>query len=155
MNNLFLDLRFAARTLRKNPGFTVLAVLALALGIGANTAIFSVVHAVLLRPLAYRDPDRLTVLFGTDLKRHDTRDVVSHPTFLNWRDRQRSFEDLAAFAGYTFDLSGEHEPEQIEALRVSPNLLPLLGVAPQLGRSFTPDAEQPGKTRVAIRSTRT
>src|SRR6266446_3925581 len=104
VNNLLLDLRFALRTLRKNPGFAALAVAALALGIGANTAIFSVVYAVMLRPLPYQDASRLMILFGTDLKRHDMHDVVSHPTFLDWKNQQRSFEDLAAFGGSTFDL---------------------------------------------------
>ncbi len=136
MNNLLLDLRFALRMLRKNTGFAVLAVTALALGIGANTAIFSVVYAVLLRPLPYQDAARLTILFGADLKRHDTHDVVSHPTFLDWKNRQRSFEDLAAFGGTSFDLSGENEPEQIQAMRVSPNLFPLLRATPTLGRTF-------------------
>jgi predicted permease len=136
VNNLVPDLRFALRTLRKNPGFAALAIVALALGIGANTAIFSVVYAVLLRPLPYQDSSRLTVLFGTDLKRQNTHDVVSHPTFLDWKNQQRSFEDLAAFGGSTFDLSGENEPEQIQAMRVSANLFPLLRAGPALGRAF-------------------
>jgi putative ABC transport system permease protein len=139
MNNLLLDLRFALRTLRKNSGFAALAIAALALGIGANTAIFSVVYAVMLRPLPYQDAGRLTILFGADLKRHDTHDVVSHPTFLDWKNLQRSFEDLAAFGGSSFDLSGENEPEQIQAMRVSPNLFAILGAGPALGRTFAPD----------------
>jgi len=136
VNNLLLDLRFALRMLRKNTGFAALAIAALALGIGANTAIFSVVYAVMLRPLPYQDASRLTILFGADLKRQDTHDVVSHPTFLDWKNRQRSFEDLAAFGGTSFDLSGENEPEQIQAMRVSPNLFPLLRATPALGRTF-------------------
>src|ERR1700681_81329 len=106
----------------------------------------------MLRPLPYQDASRLTVLFGTDLKRHNTHDVVSHPTFLDWKNQQRSFEDLAAFGGSTFDLSGENEPEQIQAMRVSANLFPLLRATPAFGRTFAPEEEQTGRNNVVLLS---
>src|SRR6266852_7702050 len=106
------DLRYAVRGLRKNPGFTGVAVITLALGIGANTAIFTVVNAVLLRPLPYQDPDRLVMVHGTYPKKNFKYDVISYPTYLDWKAQNRCFEGMEAIAGWSFNLTGEDHPEQ-------------------------------------------
>ena len=159
MADLWQDLRFGVRVLLKTPGFTAVAVLTLALGIGANTAIFSVVNAVLLRPLPYRNPDRLAMVGRVRFSR-----PVHSPTrpaiFLDWRARQNVFEDLAAYQdGDTdqdarFFLSGgeggQAAPERIWGARITANLCPLLGVKAALGRTFSPEEEQPGQDQVAL-----
>ncbi len=144
--NCFMnDLKFAFRQLLKNPGFTVVAVLTLALGIGANTAIFSVVRGVLFRPLLYQDPDRLAMLW-TDDSRHNIREEgVSYPNFLDWRGQSRSFEDMALCSRRLFfTLFGTDESQRIDGSLVSANLFRLLGVAPALGRDFLPDEFERG-----------
>src|SRR5690242_13421969 len=146
------DFRYALRGLRKNPGFTTVAVITLALGIGANTAIFSVVNAVLLRPLPYRDPDRLMMVHGTYPKKNLKYDVISYPTYLDWKAQSRSFEGMEALAGWSFNLTGEDHPEQIFALRITPGLFPLLGVQPAIGRGFLPEEQQPGRNHVLLLS---
>ncbi|MCC6234465.1 MAG: ABC transporter permease [Verrucomicrobiales bacterium] len=146
----WLDLRFAARQLIKNPGFTLVAVLTLALGIGANTAMFSLVEGVLLRPLDYRDPERLVRVFDAQLERGQNRVPVAFPNYLDWKSQSTSFEDLGAqhYAGY--NLTGRGEARRVNAMRVTANLFPLLGVAPALGRGFTEVEETPGRHRVAV-----
>ncbi|MBZ5536249.1 MAG: hypothetical protein LAO31_09865 [Acidobacteriia bacterium] len=118
MDFLVKDLRFALRMLLKNPGFTAIAVLTLALGIGANAAIFSVVNAVLLRPLPYPDPDHLVPVWRTTL--HDDTNLVSAPNYFDWRRQTRVFEDMAQFdsAGSGYNLSEGNEPERISGVRV-------------------------------------
>ncbi len=126
------DIRGSRRTLRKTPGFTIAAVLALALGIGANTAMLSVVNGVLLRPLPYADADRLVVIL------HDGRNPVAPANFLDWRQQTRSFADIAAAEYWTPNLIGIEQPEHIfGASHVSSGMFPMLGVAPMLGRTFT------------------
>jgi len=140
-DEMFQDLRYGVRMLLKHKGFTVVAVLTLALGIGAITAIFSVVNAVLLRPLPYRDPDRLALVpnaRGTD--------------FLRWRDEAKAFESIAAFYFETDDLTGSGEPERLAAGYVSANLFATLGVAPALGRAFTPEEDREGGAPVVVLS---
>jgi putative ABC transport system permease protein len=148
------DLRYGLRMLAKNPGFTAVAVIALALGIGANTAIFSVVNTVLLRPLPYKDPERLVMVFEDSSKHGFPRDVPTTANYLDWRDQNQVFESMAAIAGASFNLTGVGDPERIVGYRISAALFPMLGVSPQLGRWFTPDEDQAGANRVMIMSHR-
>ena len=127
MRNLWLDLRYGARMLWKNPGFTLIAVITLALGIGANTAIFSVVNAVLLRPLQYSDPDRLVQVWQNFPQSGANQVTVSAPEFLDYKDQNRVFERMAAFRPQGFTLTGGAEPELIFGIRISADLFPLLG----------------------------
>src|SRR5262245_38732259 len=141
IDTFFQDLRYGLKMLRRNPGFTFVAVLTLALGIAATTAVFSVVNAVLLRPLPYREPDRLVLVpnvRGTD--------------FLRWRDQSKAFESIAAFYFNTEDFTGSGEPERLAVLYVSANLFATLGVAPALGRDFTPEEDREGGAPVVILS---
>ena len=133
--SLAQDLRYGFRTLRKNPGFTAVAMLALALGIGANTAIFSVVNGVLLRPLAYPDADRLLMIF-------DSQSSVAYPDFLDWRRESRSFTDMGTFRSDDFNFTGAGQPEQVSGEYVSASVFPVLGVAPFLGRNFLPEEDR-------------
>jgi len=137
---LLYDLRFAARMLRKNPGFTLVAVLTLALGIGANTAIFSVVNAVLLRPLPYAHPQELITL----------RSFNSWPDLYDIQQQSRSLEKIGAYANWQFDLLGNGEPEQVQASLVSLDLFDTLGVPPALGRTFSTTDDQLNGARVAV-----
>jgi len=136
------DLRYGFRTLRKNPGFTAVAMLALALGIGANTAIFSVVNGVLLRPLSYPDPGRLLTIYETTPE--FSQASVAYPNFLDWRRESRSFSDMGAFRGDDFNFTGSGEPEQVSGEYVSASLFPVLGVTPFLGRNFLPEEDRQG-----------
>ncbi|HEX5086144.1 MAG TPA: ABC transporter permease [Blastocatellia bacterium] len=147
---LVQDLKYGLRMLRKNPGFTFIAALTLALGIGANTTIFSVVNAVLLQSLPYRDPDRLVVVrhYGA----HGESDVVSGRDFLEWRDQAKSFEEIAAYRADTVDLTGRGAPERLSAGLVSANLFRALGIAPTLGRAFTLEEDTAGAAPVVILS---
>ena len=144
MDTLLQDVRYASRTLAKSPGFVAAAVLALALGIGANTAIFSVVNGVLLKPLPYADEERLMVIL------HDSRNPVAPANFLDWRAQSRAYERMGAAEYWTPDLTGTDQPEKLWALRMTSDVLPSLGVPPLLGRVFTQDEEQKGKDKVAV-----
>jgi putative ABC transport system permease protein len=150
--DLLHDLRYAARLQRKNPGFTIVAIIALALGIGANTAIFSVVNTVLLRPLPYKDPERLVMVWEDATKHGYPRDTPAAANFVDWRDQNQSFEGMAAIADTCFNLTGSGDPERLEGRRVSANMFPLLGVEPHIGRVFTAAEDQPGAQRVALLS---
>jgi putative ABC transport system permease protein len=146
------DLKFAFRQLLKNPGFTAVAVLTLALGIGANTAIFSVVNAVLLKALPYRDPERILMLWtdnpALNLGFHE---LPPAPTdLLDWRRTAQSFEQIAAFRTRPADLSEQGDPERVGGVQVTANFFSLLGVQPKFGRVFSADEEQPGKDKVAV-----
>jgi len=141
IETLFQDLRYGLKMLRRNPGFTLVAVLTLALGTGATTAVFSVVNAVLLRPLQYRDPDRLVLV--PNASGHD---------FLRWRDQSKAFESMAAFDFGTADLTGSGEPERLATATVSTELFATLGVAPALGRAFTPEEDREGGEQVVVLS---
>ena len=146
------DLRFGLRMLLKNPGFTLVAMLTLAVGIGANTAIFSAVNAVILRPLPYQDPDRLAMLWTDDPKRNIREEGTSYPNFLDWRSQSQLFTDLAICSrGNPVVLTGGDEPERVMGDLVSANLFPLLGVIPALGRAISPDDESL-RTRVVVLS---
>jgi putative ABC transport system permease protein len=146
MGTLLQDLRFGARTLLKSPGFTVVAVVALALGIGANTAMFSIVNSVLLRPLPYPEPERLTLLFTSMPQFRDAS--VSYPNFLDWQQRSRSYENMAAYRNETFNLTGQANPERLRGKMASSTLFSVLGVQPIVGRTFTADEDRRGAAPV-------
>jgi putative ABC transport system permease protein len=149
---LWQDVRFGMRTLVKNPGFTAVAVIALALGIGANSAIFSVVNTVLLRPLLYQDPERLVMVWEKGAADVFPINSVSAANFLDWRDQNEVFEGMAIINHASFNLTGAGEPERINGRRFSANLFRLLGVEPQLGRAFLPEEDAPGAGRVVMLS---
>jgi putative ABC transport system permease protein len=148
------DLRYALRQLRRNPGFTAVAVLTLALGIGANTAIFSVVYATLFRLLPFKDPGRLVYVWSAEKARGIPQSTVSVPDFLDWRRENRVFAGLAARSGGNFNLSGGTEPFEVRGLYVTADFFSVLGVQPILGRTFSPDEEVWGKNGVVILSHR-
>jgi len=152
IESLIQDLRFGLRMLRKNPGFTAIAVFTLALGIGANTAIFSMVNAVLLRPLPYKDANRLVTVWGYNRARGYDTDLVSPLDFADWRSQNHVFEGIAASTDTQYTLTGEAEPALIIAYSFSADYFHVLGVAPLLGRTFLPEEEQPGKNHVAVLS---
>jgi putative ABC transport system permease protein len=147
------DLRFAFRQLLKNPGFTSVAVLTLALGIGANTAVFSVVSHVLLRPLPFKEPERLVTVWERHSQRGYEANTVAAATFADWKQQNQVFEAMTAFAiDRGVNLTGDGEPERITAVPVSENLFRVLGVAPIHGRTFAAEEETPGEDRVVILS---
>src|ERR1043165_5486142 len=142
------DLVYALRWLRKNPGFTVLAVLMLAVGIGVNTAMFSVSNAVLLQPLPYAEPDRIVWMneSGAEIKnRH-----VSYPNFVDWRARNQSFEAMSTFRGWSVNLTGSDNAEHLEARIVTADYFKVMRATPILGRDFTADDDKPGAAPVTI-----
>src|SRR5262245_9523196 len=151
MSNLINDLRYGLRLLLARPGFTVVAVIALALGIGANTAIFSVVNAVLLRSLPYKDPDRLIMVWETSPRGNKTN-VISPANFLDWRDQNSVFEDMALFIDFRFNLNGVDDPEEVPAQISDVNLFSVLGASAQIGRTFAPEENERGKDNVVILS---
>ena len=136
MEGLLRDARHGLRSLIQRPGFTVVTVLTLALGIGANTALFSVVNSVMLRDLPYREPDRLAILWEWNQTRNRDRNVVGPSNFLAWRDEAESFEQLAAFISWRITLTGVPQPEEMIFQAVTPNFFDLLGASPILGRGF-------------------
>jgi predicted permease len=147
------DLRYAARTLRARPGFTVVAALTLALGIGANTAIFSVVDAVILRPLPYPEPARLVELWGNVKRAKVERRGASYPDYADWRGQSRGFEATAAFDSASFTLTGVDEPERLTGEYASQPYFDLLGVRAALGRTFLPEEDQvPQRNPVVVLS---
>jgi putative ABC transport system permease protein len=148
VQNLWHDLRQSARMLIKKPGFTCVAIITLALGIGANTAIFSVVNAVLLRPLPYPNADRLVALSQTSLKNPDIS--VSYPDYLAWRAQQSVFEEMSARMPTGGVIAGTHEPERVIGRLVTPSFFSTLGVQPMLGRAFTDAEDNPGAQPVMV-----
>ena len=151
MEFIWQDMRYGARMLLKSPGFTVVAVLTLALGIGANTAIFSVVNFVLLRPLEYANPDQLVMVWERNTKKGWNESPTSFADFVDFRDNAKSVE-LVAFTDTNFNLTGGDQPERVAGLRVSANLFSLLGVNPARGRWFAPGEDKPGAGHVLILS---
>ena len=152
MDTIGQDLRFAARYLLKRPAFTFIAVAALALGLGANTAIFSVVNAVLIRPLPFPDADELVVLWSHNAAERREPEQVSADDFRDWRARATTLVSMAAWIHWGLSISGTGEPEDVSVARVSPNLFGVLGVQPARGRGFLPDEEQLGREQVVILS---
>ena len=150
LETLRQDLRFGARQLRRNPGFTIVAVLTLALGIGANTAIFSVVNAVLLRPLPYRDADRLVWITNFIPKRNQT--LVFDSDYASWQNQSQVFEGMAAYSRMQRTLTGRGDPERLQVGRVTAGFFSVLGVEPMLGRKFLPEEDRPGGSQVVVLS---
>ena len=142
MRSLGQDLRFALRALIKRPGFTTIALITLALGIGANTAVFSVVNGIVLTRLPYREPERLVTLGNN---------FISTAELLYMQEHFRQFAEVASYSpGWGMALTSDGEPTQLTAAKASVNLLPMLGVAPLLGRNFSADESTPGKDRVVL-----
>ncbi len=157
MSTILQDVRYGARMLLKSPGFTAVAVLALALGIGANTAIFSVVNSVLLRSLPYSDPDRLIVIWETNPNLSEglrLRNEASPANFLDWKAQNTVFEDLGAYNWNTFNLTGGDQPEQLTGNPVTAGIFSTLGVKPLYGRVITPDDDREGAPPVVVLSHR-
>ncbi len=144
------DIRFGCRMLRKNPGFATVAILTLALGIGANTAIFSVVNAVLIRPLPFAQPERLVRIFEKNDKLNLQQFGNSVLNYLSWKEQQQSFDKMGLIGFATLSLTGNGEPEQFNATMISPSLMPMLGIQPLVGRGFREDEENPGSPAVVL-----
>ncbi len=152
MDSVLRDLRYSLRSLARNPGFTAVAIAVLALGIGANTAIFTVVDSVLLRPLTYQDPGRLVKVWGqfTGIGIPGDRNWISPPEFKDLERLNRGFSQIAAMDGRSLNISAGGTPERVDGAGVSASLFPMLGVTPQVGRLFTHEDEVPGRDRVAL-----
>jgi predicted permease len=148
MQTLIEDVRYGLRMLRKNPGFTAIALLTLALGIGANTAVFSIVNGVLLNSLPFSDPDKLVVLFES--KPNFKEGSISYPNFLDWQRENHTFGSIAAYRPDSFGLTGTGEAEQVRGEMVSADFFSILGVRPLIGRMFTAQEDQLGAGRVAL-----
>src|SRR3954451_8153080 len=150
MNTLVQDLRYGIRTLRKSPGFSIVAILTLGLGIGANTAIFSFVDGVLLKTLPYERPEELVWIW--EKPPGGTRNGISTLNYLDWAAKNHSFSRTAAMTGGSMTLSGTNEPQQLRGSQVSAGYFDILGVKPALGRTFAPDEDQTGKEQVVVLS---
>ncbi|HEX5885561.1 MAG TPA: ABC transporter permease [Pyrinomonadaceae bacterium] len=152
MDTLLKDIRYGIRGLLKRPGFTVIALITLALGIGANTAIFSVVNAVLLRPLPFQDPEQLVIVWEDAAFAGFPRNTPAPANYVDWKNQNQSFSDMAATAEMSFNLTGDGEPERVTAYGVTANFFALFGVQPLLGRSFLPEEDRPGSNKVVVLS---
>jgi len=150
MNNLLQDLRYGARALLARPGFSVVAVLALALGIGANTAIFSIVNTILMRPLPYESPERLVMLWHAYPLSNLPQATLSVPSYIEYRDHVDAFASVAAVTPWNSNLSGSGEPERVQGARVTANFLKTVGVKVAQGRDFLAEEDRPGSERVVI-----
>src|SRR6516165_11181633 len=144
MNALIRDIRYALRALAKNPGFAIAAILSLSIGIGANTSIFSITSALLLRPLPYKDPGRLVILWNTSPGLGITQDWFSTAQYFDIKNGHKGLEEVAVAIGGNYNLTGEGEPVRVGVVRVSSNLLPILGLRAEQGRLFTPDEDTVG-----------
>ena len=149
VNGLIQDIRFALRQLHKRPGFTAVAVITLALGIGANTAVFSVIDAVMLRPLPYAHPEQLIEAQSTEANNFEAFNIC-YPDFMDWRSQNHTLEHLVSYHDNQFTLTGLDRPMQVDAEVVSWDLLPALGVRPELGRGFLPEEEKAGSRSILI-----
>src|SRR5690348_16664122 len=152
MHGIWQDVKFAARMLRKNPAFAVVAVLTLGLGIGANTAILSVISAVLLKPLPYQDAGRLVQVSASDLQTKANGIAVSLTKYDQIRSQNHAFESIAAYFPWTLSLNTGGEPEAVSGTHVSLDFFRMLGVTPARGRTFLPEEDQPGGRDVAMLS---
>ena len=150
MNSLFSDIRFGVRMLLKNPAMTIIALLALTLGIGANTAIFSVVHAVLLRSFSYADAERIVLVWEKKQGGRTDQNVINLGNFSDWKEQNQVFTDMAVFFDRSYNLTGDGEPEEIPVQFGTPNLFSVLGTNPVLGRTFQPDEGGQGQPGVAV-----
>jgi putative ABC transport system permease protein len=158
MNDLWRDLRYGARMLLRRPGFTLIAVITLSLGIGANSAIFSVVNSVLLREAPYRDPRQLVIVWSDrpqlQARAGMSESPVSAADFTDWRDQNQSFEQMAAFHSQSFSITGGDDPEILTGVRASASLFTILGIEARHGRVYLPEEDQPGVNRVVVLSDR-
>ncbi len=152
LEELWHDLRYGARMLLKQPGFTIVAVITLALGIGANTAVFSLINVVMLNPLPYYEPERLVMVWEEASFAGFPRREAAPANYVDWKAQQTVFEDMAGLGWASFSLTGDGEPQQIFANAVTANFFPLLGTAPALGRTFSPDEEKEGAGKVVVLS---
>ncbi len=152
METLLKDIRYGIRGLLKRPGFTVIALITLALGIGANTAIFSVVNAVLLRPLPFQKPEELVIVWEDAAFLGFPHNTPAPANYVDWKNQNQSFVDMAASHEDSFNLTGDGEPERVSAYTVNANFFPLLGVQPLLGRGFLPEEDRPGGNKVVVLS---
>ena len=152
MNTSARDLAYAVRMLAKSPGVTLAAILSLAIGIGANTSIFSIINALLLRPLPYRDADRLVILWNRSPGLNITEDWFSTAQYFDIKTGHHGFEQVAIAIGGNYNLTGKGEPERVGTIRVSSNLLPMLGQAAAVGRIFAPNEDSPGRPATAVLS---
>lgn len=152
METLIQDIRYGIRSMSKSPGFVAIAVITLGLGIGANTAIFSVVNAVLLRPLPFKDPDHVVLVWGYLERYAQTAEKLpsSAGNYLALKDQTQSFEHLSAFRSWSWQLTGGGEPEQLQGARVSANFFAAVGASPMLGRAFVAEEDDPNRPPVAI-----
>src|SRR5215471_2450089 len=152
MHNLARDIRFAVRSFLKSPGVTAVALLSLAIGIGANTAIFSIVSALLLRPLPYQDSDRLVILWNRSPGLGITEDWFSTAQYFDIKSGHHGLEQVAIAIGGNYNLTGHGEAERVGTIRVSSNLLPMLGMRADLGRLFVAEEDRPGRNPTALLS---
>src|SRR5262245_55018206 len=145
---MFQDVRYGLRLMVSRPGFTAIAIVALALGIGANTAVFSVVNGILLRPLNYQDPDRLVRIW--EKWGEFNQGSVAYLNFRDWQDQNQTFQQVAAYRHQSYTITGGVFPERVSGRPVSAGFFQVLGVAPALGRAFLPGEDQQGSQLVAI-----
>ncbi len=150
METLVQDVRFGIRRLARKPGFTTLAALTMALGIGASTAIFSIVDSVVLRPLPIPNPDEVVTLWQSDARGQGERDTVSAPNYLDWKAQSRALGAMAAYSGAAVTLTGQEQPECLRVGRVSGSFFRALGIAPSLGRSILEADDRPKAERVVV-----
>jgi putative ABC transport system permease protein len=150
MDNLIRDVRFALRTMARKPGFTALAIIIMALGIGANTAIFSLVRAVLLRPLPFANPDRLVMVWEDATFVGFPKNTPAPANYADWKSRNEVFDDMAAMTQRDFNLTGDGEPDKVYAYGVTASFFPLLGVEPALGRVLAPEDDRPEASKVVV-----
>src|SRR5262249_33766096 len=148
------DLRFGLRMLLKNPGFTAVAIITMALGLGANTALFSVVNGVMLKSLPYKEPERLVFVQETNAKFPPPGNAASSLNYPDWKEQSHSFESLSARQPFTGNLTSSERPEKIQGEKASWEYFPTLGVAPLHGRLFTPEEDRPGAQPVILLSER-
>jgi len=152
MEFLWRDIRYATRILIKNRGFSAIAILTLALGIGVNTAIFSVINSLLIRPLAFKESDRLVTFWNRAPGLNISQDWMSAGEYVDIKTNCDAFNDVAIFSGRALTLTGVEPPERVQCLRVSASFFPLLGIQPAHGRVFLPEDDEAGKPLVAILS---
>lgn len=152
MNNLSKDLAYAVRILAKSPGFALAAILSLAIGIGANTSIFSILDALLLRPLPYKDAGRLVILWNRSPGLNITQDWFSTAQYFDIKTGHHGLEQVAIAIGGNDNLTSSGEPERVGTIRISSNLLPMLGQSAALGRTFSADEDSPGRPATAVLS---
>ncbi len=150
VNFLLQDLRHATRAFLRSPGFTCVVILSLAIGIGANTAIFSIVNALLLHPLPYKNSERLVILWNRSPGLGITQDWFSTAQYFDIKSSHTGFEQLAIAIGGNFNLTGDGDPERVGAIRVSSNLLPMLGTQSTAGRLFMPAEDTPGQPATSL-----